>query len=850
MTTVYSIDRVAMPPAPKQFADSTDDVHFVPAPCQVACPIGTDAPSYIAHIWEGEVEKAFEAITATNPFSSICGRVCDAPCEPACRRVDSDGAIAIRNLKRYVMEKLGASHKLPVKEVTRSETIAIVGGGPAGLTAAHDLADAGFAVDVYEQSDRLGGMMAWGIPAFRLPQNVLREDIDRMLDHCPGITVHTNTGLGSEISLEELKQRHDVVLMTIGAWIGKSMPLEGSDNTNVIDGVGFLREVNGGARPPMPETVVVVGGGDVAMDACRAALRLPGCKKVKVLYRRGPDELPARLDELEGAIKEGIELVYHTQPVAISPNGDGYNLTCISTELGEPNEDGRRRPVDVPGSEHDIFCGKIILAVGQKAESEELDRHKLMDWDRVRTDWDSMRTQDAQVFAAGDGAFGGSTIVMAMQHGHRAAYYIKAHLDGVEAPMAYRTPFRTRAVKVADDAQWEIISRHEQEFHGVGAEPVKFLEIETTYTDEEARREAARCYRCDAETGSTDYSVRNREDIFVMARTKKDDALTQQAIFRHRLENRDDPFGENRPADLQDLVFLPANLSRLVIDPYRDACSVNTDFCSTIKLDGPFMVGGFDTAPDQITKALDEGLRQQGAAYVGTRQPAAGVRWVQLITESDGEVSQSADALLFSPGKSGLSGLTLPDDNRPKGLTVIPGGASEAVVFALENDFDFLMTLGNGPAGTQWSELSGAPDLTVLRDIMRTMRAMNREEDLDILYFGGVRTGTDAAKLIGLGANVMVLGTAMGLALGGQIAGTTLKFDASLNDDERIDRAKSLIGGLTTEASIMARCTGKTNIHNIEPEDLRSITLKTAECTGIPLAGAAKGTTPAIAGTN
>ena len=446
MTTVYSIDRVAMPPAPKQFADDTAELHFVPAPCQVACPIGTDAPSYIAHIWDGEIEKAFEAITATNPFSSICGRVCDAPCEPACRRVDSDGAIAIRNLKRYVMDKLGTSHQLPVKEVTRSETIAIVGGGPAGLTAAHDLAEAGFAVHVYEQSDRLGGMMAWGIPAFRLPQNVIQEDIDRMLDHCPGISVHTNTGLGSGISLDELKKRHDVVLITIGAWIGKTMPLKGSNGSDAIDGVGFLREVNGGARPEMPETVVVVGGGDVAMDACRAALRLPGCKKVKVLYRRGPDEMPARLDELEGAIKEGIEIVYNTQPVAISPAGNGYNLTCIQTELGAPDEDGRRRPVDVAGSEHDIPCGKVILAVGQKAECSELDGHKLMEWDRVHTEWESMRTEDPQVFAAGDGAFGGSTIVMAMQHGHRAAYYINAHLDAVDAPMPYRTPFRTRAV--------------------------------------------------------------------------------------------------------------------------------------------------------------------------------------------------------------------------------------------------------------------------------------------------------------------------------------------------------------------------------------------------------------------
>ncbi|HKJ51872.1 MAG TPA: FAD-dependent oxidoreductase, partial [Gammaproteobacteria bacterium] len=165
--------------------DDTGDIHYVPAPCQVACPIGTDAPSYIAYIWEGKNEAALEAITATNPFSAICGRVCDAPCEPACRRADSDGAIAIRNLKRYVLEALGPGFALPPVAVTRSETIAVVGAGPAGLTAAHDLAEAGFEVHVYEASDRLGGMMFWGIPRFRLPESAVQQDIDRMTAHCP-----------------------------------------------------------------------------------------------------------------------------------------------------------------------------------------------------------------------------------------------------------------------------------------------------------------------------------------------------------------------------------------------------------------------------------------------------------------------------------------------------------------------------------------------------------------------------------------------------------------------------------------------------------------------------------------
>ena len=197
------------------------DIHFVPAPCQVACPIGTDAASYIGYIWEGDIEGAFEAITATNPLSSICGRVCDAPCEPACRRADSDGPIAIRNLKRFVMDKLGKSHQLPETPVSKKKTIGIVGGGPTGLTAAGDLAQAGYEVHIYEMTDRLGGMVIWGIPAFRLPPDVIEEDIERLLAMYPGIKVHCNHSLGKEITLNSLKEKHDAVLLAIGSWWGK-----------------------------------------------------------------------------------------------------------------------------------------------------------------------------------------------------------------------------------------------------------------------------------------------------------------------------------------------------------------------------------------------------------------------------------------------------------------------------------------------------------------------------------------------------------------------------------------------------------------------------------------------------
>ncbi|MFN4141746.1 FAD-dependent oxidoreductase [Aestuariivirga sp.] len=839
--TVYDINRVRPPRAPAR--DDTQDPHFVPAPCQVACPVGTDAPSYIGYIWEEKYAEAFEAITATNPFSSICGRVCDAPCEPACRRTESDGPLAIRNLKRYVMDKLGEDHHLPPAAVTRKETVGIVGAGPAGLTAAQDLAEAGFEVHVYEMMDKPGGMMVWGIPGFRLPPGIIEEDMQRMLKHCPGITIHCGVALGKDVTLDELKQRHAAVLLTIGSWWGKPMGIPGEDNPNVVDGVGFLRRINAGERPTLPEKVIVVGGGDVAMDACRAALRMPGVKEVKVVYRRGPKEIPARKEELKQAIEENIEIVYNTQPVEVVSNGAGLALRCVETRLGAPGADGRRKPETVPGSERDLDCGMVIMAVGQKAESDELQARGLMAGDRVRTDWDSMRTADPQVFEAGDGAFGGSTIVMAMMHGHRAAHYVKAHLDGIAEPLPYRTPYRTRRVPVAQDINWEIFPRREQTFNGLGANPVAFPEIETTYDDVTAKEEAARCYRCDAETGSTDYSVKTREDIFVMARTPVSDLRTQKAILEKRLEPKANPFPENHHASFDDLVLLPANLSRLVIDPYRDACNTATDIAGKVKLDIPVIAAGLDGLPAEAKTALGAALANVGSAYLGrSALPGSKAPWLQLVRVGedtpDGAAAGHVYAMpggfaAFAPEKQ--QGLIL-------GLVARAADLEAAIPFALEHGFDMVLLDGSSGLTGQWPELNGYPDFTVLRDALRIVRKLNREEDIDFVYFGGVRSGTDVAKLIGLGAKAGAIGMTMAMALGGELGPRGLAFFGDRSHDERVDAAASIINAMSAEASIMARCTGKTDVRNIEPEDLRAITLASARAFGLALAGTKRGT--------
>jgi len=813
--------------------DDTADIHYVPAPCQVACPIGTDAPSYIAYIWEGNNEAALEAITATNPFSAICGRVCDAPCEPACRRADSDGAIAIRNLKRYVLEALGPGYALPPVAVSEEQTVAIVGAGPAGLTAAHDLAEAGYEVHVYEASDKLGGMMFWGIPRFRLPESAVQQDIDRMMAHCPGIKVHLNSALGREVSLDELKRKHDAVLLAIGAFVGKPMGIPDESEPFVRDGVGFLYEVNAGARPTLPETVLVIGGGDVAMDACRVAKRLPGVKNVKVVYRRDYEAMPARREELHGAMEEGIEVIYNTQPVAVV---DGA-LRCVRTELGEPDEDGRRRPVNVEGSEHDLECGLVIAAVGQKTECGELDQLGLMDRDRVRTRLDGMRTDDERVFAAGDGAFGGSTIVEAMYQGHRAAYYIKAFLRGNDKPLPYRTPYRTRRVPICNDPAWELNPRVEQQFHGLGQVPIEFPEIESTYTAEQAKFEAARCFRCDAETGSADYTVGSRESIFAMSRITPRQVEIEASILQGRLKNRDNPFGEDHQATLDDLVFLPANLSRLVIDPYREDCNTHTDFGAIVSLtlDIPFIVTGLDEAPDEIRAAYADAVAKHGAASLGRRPLGDGARWIQFVDEA---ADAAADAVLFSASAAILAGgVTRARDDQPAGLVVNRHNLAQAIPFALEHELDFLvLDAGEGLPGIG-AELAGAPDLSILNHAVSELRALNREEDIDLVYFGGLRTGTDSAKMLALGANAVIVGAAAAFALGAKIAGGNAIYDADLEQAEREERSYNLLQAFNAEAAMMARCTGKTNVHNLEPEDLRAITLAVSRAAGVPMSG-------------
>ena len=483
----------------------------------------------------------------------------------------------------------------------------------------------------------------------------------------------------------------------------------------------------------------------------------------------------------------------------------------------------------------------VIAAVGQQAESAELEGRGMMKSDRVDADFNAMRTSDPKVFAAGDGAFGGSTIVVAMHHGQKAAYYIKAFLEGRDDPLPYRTPYRTRRVAVAQDLSWEKFPRQEQEFHGLGATPVEFPEIETAYDLETARAEAARCYRCDAETGSADYAVHHREDIFSMARTNAGDHAKNRAMLLKRLHLRENPYPEERPACLDDLVFLPANLSRLVIDPYREACRIDRNIAGKLQLAQPFFAAGFDDAPDEVRDSVAEGLAESGCGYIGAR-PIGSAPWLQVVGPGGTAPSPEAAGLIHALGERFQAPAAQRlADGQILGLAVsVPAVLEEAIPFALEGGFDVLVLDGGGGLGGLSGELGGAPDLTLLRDAIRILRRLGREEEIDLIHFGGARSGTDAAKLIAMGCVAVVFGAQIALAAGGEItAGGQMRYNSERDGGNRTDAVVNILASSAGEASMMARCTGKTNLHNLEPEDLRALTLAAAQATGLPLAGTA-----------
>ena len=405
------------------------------SPCEEACPLNTDVPSYVMAIAQGKLKEALAIIRQTNPLPAVCGRVCHHPCEEKCNRDKLDEPIAIQWLKRlaadYEVMGNGLEKPSPV-ERTRSEKVAIVGSGPAGLTAAYDLIRKGYGVTVYEASPVIGGMLVLAIPDFLLPQQIVEKEVSYIRDL--GVEFKTGISIGKDFTLEHLFERgYRAILLATGAHASQRLGIPGEDLEGVFDALSFLREVKFGARVKVGDRVGVIGGGNVAIDASRTALRL-GAKEVFILYRRSRKEMPARDDEVEVAEAEGVKIEYLVAPLEIFGNGGRMGgLRCTRMELGEPDASGRRRPIPIKGSQFIIELDTVIAAIGQVPHlsfMKEVSGIGTTLAGTFKVDPDTLATNLPGVFAAGDCVTLPGTVTDAMAAGRMTAISIDRYLRG------------------------------------------------------------------------------------------------------------------------------------------------------------------------------------------------------------------------------------------------------------------------------------------------------------------------------------------------------------------------------------------------------------------------------------
>jgi NADPH-dependent glutamate synthase beta subunit-like oxidoreductase len=406
--------------------------------CQEACPVHIDIRRYIGLIAGGHYTEALAVIRERNPLPAICGRVCNHPCEDACNRGRQDEALSIDALKRFVTDYEVALHKegnlawpSPPRK-TRKEKVAIVGAGPAGLTVAHDLALAGFTPTVFEAAPVPGGMLYLGIPEYRLPRDVIELEVD-YIRHM-GVEIHYDTPVGPDLTLEDLKgQGHKAIFLGIGAHKGLKLKVPGEDDfEGFMDCIVFLRRVNLGNHERPGNKVIVIGGGNSAIDAARTALRV-GCEEVHIVYRRSIKEMPANPWEIEAAQEEGVQISYLAAPVRIlGEGGKVVGMECVKMQLGKLDASGRRRPVPIEGSEFVIDADVIVPAISQRPDISFLPDDTDLDisrWDSFVIDESNGATNVPGIFSGGDAVTGPSTVIWAIEAGHRAARGIIDYLD-------------------------------------------------------------------------------------------------------------------------------------------------------------------------------------------------------------------------------------------------------------------------------------------------------------------------------------------------------------------------------------------------------------------------------------
>ncbi len=471
------------------------------APCTAGCPADLCVQGFIQSFQAGNIREAYRIIRESLPLPGVLARICPRFCEDECVRGPVDGAVGINDIKRTICDLVDDEDRAAVREALRGDVqpsnkrVAIVGAGPAGLAAANDLSLMGHEVTIFEARDRAGGLLDWAIPAFRLPREIVERDVQDILDL--GVTLRTGQRLGSDFTTQSLlDDGYDAVFLGLGAGRGRSLKIEGEDADGVVDVMDLLEQVSSGKRPDLGKSAVVIGGGDAAMDGARTALRL-GAHEVTVLYRRTADEMPAAAHEVERSRAEGVGLEVQVMPIEVlARNGRVTGLRCQRTEQGEPDEDGRLRPVPVEGSTFDLEADTIIVAIGQgpaQYGTASLSRDGFIDVDHITGE-----TADPGVFAAGDAVLGPATVIGAIAGGRTAARAIDRMLLGKGRPESplFRGPDdgSSAADLVPDDL--ERIPRLEMPSIDPGKARGSFDEVQTGASHGQAAQEASRCLGC------------------------------------------------------------------------------------------------------------------------------------------------------------------------------------------------------------------------------------------------------------------------------------------------------------------------------------------------------------------
>jgi NADH-quinone oxidoreductase subunit F len=482
---------------------------LVGAPCQAACPLGTEAWRYVAHIGRGEYREAYHVIREANPFPSVCARVCDHPCESRCRAGTSGGdPIAIRSLKRFITDRFDPSIFKPQRtkwDNGKAPRVAIIGSGPAGLTAAHYLSLKGYKITVFEAEAEIGGMLTCAIPSYRLSREVIKKEIESLIDE--NIEIKCNAALGKEISLDSLlKDSYQAVLLALGAHKSRPLYLENEDTGGVYPSIEFLKAFNLRNEALAKGRVGVIGGGNSAIDAARTALRQKDVTEVTILYRRTQEEMPAFAEEIEAAGQEGIKIVTLVTPKKIiTNNGHISGLECIKNELGETDSSGRRAPVPIDGTEHTIELDTLIVAISEDAGIDCLGPAiksglETTKWNTVKVDPETLLTNRPGVFAAGDLVTGPNTVVQAIAAGKKAAVMIERLLKNEDLiqPVQPNLP-KVFVEPVGIDQEMQQLNRAETPRAPAEWRKRSFAEVEVALSVEEAMNEARRCLRCDLE---------------------------------------------------------------------------------------------------------------------------------------------------------------------------------------------------------------------------------------------------------------------------------------------------------------------------------------------------------------